>query len=82
MSHSFKVFLFLIRFDKVASKKKYNQPGFLKNLFGQGKFAFDPQYSTAKLDYSFAEHRNLTELGIFFVKENAETFQNFAADSV
>jgi len=70
-----------VRFDKVASKKKYNQPGFLKNLFGQGKFAFDPQYSTAKLDYSFAEHRNLTELGVFFVKEKEEVFKAFAAKS-
>lgn len=69
-------------FDKAAAKKKYNQPGFLKNLFAQGKFAFDPQFSTAKLDYSFAEHRNLTELGVFFVKENADTFKTFAAMAV
>jgi predicted acylesterase/phospholipase RssA len=66
-----------VQFDKMASRKKYNQPGFLKNLFANGKFAFDPQFSTAKLDYSFSEHRNLTELGLFFVKENAPTFQNF-----
>jgi predicted acylesterase/phospholipase RssA len=71
-----------VRFDEVATEKKYNQPGFLKNLFARGRFAFDPQFSTAKLDYSFAEHRNLTELGIFFVKENADTFQAFAANAV
>jgi hypothetical protein len=66
-------------FNKAASKKKYNQPGFLKNLFANGKFSFDPQYSTAKLDYSFVEHRNLSELGAFFVNENAPIFQEFAA---
>jgi len=38
-------------FDKVAAKKRYNQPGFLRNMFGRGEFAFDPQFSTAKLDY-------------------------------
>jgi hypothetical protein len=67
------------KFEEIAAKKKYNQPGFLKHLFSQGEFAFDPQFSTAKLDYSFTEHKNLTELGIFFVKENASTFQTFAA---
>lgn len=68
-------------FDKVAAKKRYNQPGFLQNMFGRGDFAFDPQFSTAKLDYSFAEHRNLTELGTFIVKENAQMFTTFAAKS-
>jgi hypothetical protein len=68
-------------FDKVAAKKRYNQPGFLRNMFGRGEFAFDPQFSTAKLDYGFAEHRNLTELGTFIVKENAKLFTNFAAKS-
>lgn len=68
-------------FDKAAAKKPYNQPGFLQNLFGRGEFAFDPQFSTAKLDYSFAEHRNLTELGTFIVKQNADTFTSFAAKS-
>jgi Lysophospholipase catalytic domain len=68
-------------FDKVAAKQRYNQPGFLQNMFGRGDFAFDPQFSTAKLDYSFAEHRNLTELGTFIVKQNAKLFKNFAAKS-
>jgi hypothetical protein len=68
-------------FDKVAATKRYNQPGFLRNMFGRGEFAFDPQFSTAKLDYSFAEHRNLTELGTFIVRENAELFTTFAAKS-
>jgi len=63
----------------VAAKKKYNQPGFLKKLFGQGAFAFDPQFSTAKLDFSFAEHRNLSQLGRFIVQDNARTFEQFAA---
>jgi hypothetical protein len=31
---------------------------------GGGDFTFDPQFSTAMLDYSFAKHRNLTELGV------------------
>ena len=68
-------------FDKVAAKKRYNQPGFMQNMFGRGEFAFDPQFSTAKLDYGFAEHRNLTELGTFIVKENANLFTTFAAKS-
>lgn len=68
-------------FDKVAAKKRYNQPGFLRNMFDRGKFSFDPQFSTAKLDYSFVEHRNLTELGTFIVKENAEIFLKFANKS-
>jgi len=66
-------------FDKVAAKEKYNKPGFLKTLFCRGDFSFDPQFSTAKLDYSFAEHRNLTELGVFTVEQNAKAFQQFAA---
>jgi hypothetical protein len=68
-------------FDKVAAKKPYNQPGFLRNMFGRGEFAFDPQFSTAKLDYGFTEHRNLTELGTFIVRENAGLFTTFAAKS-
>ena len=68
-------------FDKVAAKKRYNKSGFLSNMFGRGEFAFDPQFSTAKLDYGFAEHRNLTELGTFIVKENAQLFTSFAAKS-
>jgi hypothetical protein len=68
----------LTAFDKVAGKQRYNKPGFLKRLFSRGDFSFDPQFSTAKLDYSFAEHRNLTELGAFMVKENAAMFRQFA----
>jgi hypothetical protein len=68
-------------FNKVAAEKRYNQPGFLRNTFGRGEFAFNPQFSTAKLDYSFAEHRNLTELGTFIVRENAQLFTAFAAKS-
>lgn len=68
-------------FDKAAAEKRYNQPGFLRNMFGRGGFAFDPQFSTAKLDYGFAEHRNLTELGTFIVRENARLFKAFAAKS-
>lgn len=64
-------------FDAEASKAKYNAPGFLQNIFGNGKFSFNPQYSTAKLDYSFAEHRNLTELGAFIVQDNAKLFTDF-----
>jgi hypothetical protein len=68
-------------FDKVAAEKPYNKPGFLRNMFGRGAFAFNPQFSTAKLDYGFAEHRNLTELGTFIVNENAKLFTTFAAKS-
>jgi len=69
----------LAAFDKEASKQRYNKPGFLRSLFGRGEFSFNPQFSTAKLDYSFAEHRNLTEIGAFMVEQNAKTFQQFAA---
>ena len=65
-------------FDKVAAKQRYNKPGFLKHLFSNGDFSFDPQYSTAKLDYSFAEHRNLSELGAFLVKQSEKLFSGFA----
>lgn len=68
-------------FDKLAAKKPYNQPGFLRNLFGRGDFAFDPQFSTAKLDYGFSEHRNLSELGAFMVHSNAPLFRQFVAKS-
>lgn len=68
-------------FDKVAEKEEYNKPGFLQNLFGKGKFAFDPQFSTAKLDYDFAEHRNLSELGRFLVKQHASTVRAFVRKS-
>ena len=69
------------RYDKVAAKKPYNQPSFLGSLFGAGQFAFDPQFSTAKLDYSFAEHRNLIELGTFMVREHQDIFNEFVARS-
>lgn len=68
-------------YDRVAARQPYNRPGFLKNLFGRGKFAFDPQFSTAKLDYRFSEHRNLSELGCFIVKQHAKTITQFAARS-
>ena len=68
-------------FDEAARAEPYNAPGFLENLFGRGEFTFDPQFSTAKLDYAFAEHRNLSRLGEFVVGEHAETFQDFAARS-
>jgi len=68
-------------YDRVASRQPYNRPGFLKNLFGRGKFAFDPQFSTAKLDYRFSEHRNLSALGCFIVQQHAKTITQFAARS-
>jgi hypothetical protein len=68
-------------FNKQAAKEPYNQPGFLRNLFGRGDFSFDPQFSTAKLDYSFSEHRNLSELGAFMVRSNGALFKEFAAKS-
>lgn len=68
-------------FDRKFKSKPYNQPGFVNHLFGRGKFGFDPQFSTAKLDYDFAEHRNLSDLGHFVVTENKKRFQDFAARS-
>lgn len=68
-------------FNKVAKKRAYNKPGFLKHVFAHGEFDFDPQFSTAKLDYSFAEHKNLTELGNFFVQQNQAMIRSFAAKS-
>ena len=65
------------KFDSDAREKPYNQPGFLQNLFNQGSFSFDPQFSTAKLDYDFAEHRNLSELGRFIVKEHKTEIVGF-----
>lgn len=65
-------------FDRIARKKPYNKSGFLRNLFGRGTFSFDPQFSTAKLDYDFAEHRNLSELGCFFATKHKSTIRNFA----
>lgn len=68
----------LKEFDNQARRKPYNQPGFLRNLFGQGTFAFDPQFSTAKLDYNFAEHRNLSEIGAFMVHKKSQLIRRFA----
>ncbi len=43
-------------------------------------FAFDPQFSTAKLDYDFAEHRNLSELGSFIVDYYKDDIKEFITD--
>jgi len=64
-------------FDDFAKTQPYNQAGFLRNLFNKGTFSFDPQFSTAKLDYDFAEHRNLSELGSFVVKQHENEIKNF-----
>lgn len=66
------------RFDDAFREKPYNQPGFLRRAFGRGEFAFDPQFSNAKLDYEFAEHRNLSDLGAFVVQEHADRIRAFA----
>ena len=68
-------------FDDFARDRPYNQAGFLRNLFSKGKFSFDPQFSTAKLDYDFAEHRNLSELGTFIVKQHENEIKNFVSQS-
>jgi hypothetical protein len=68
-------------FDNSAKPRPYNQAGFLRNLFDKGKFAFDPQFSTAKLDYDFAEHRNLSELGTFVVKLHENEIRGFVSQS-
>ena len=69
------------QFDQYARKKEYNQPGFLENVFGRGEFAFNPQYSTAKLDYNFMEHRNLSQLGVFIVDCYKDEIKTFIARS-
>jgi len=69
------------KFDKEVAKRPYNKPSFLGSLFGGGPFEFDPQFSTAKLDYDFAEHRNLSELGTFIVKEHAKEIKSFVSKS-
>ena len=70
-------------FDALEKDRPYNKPGFLRNLFGQGEFSFDPQFSTAKLDYDFAEHRNLSNLGSFCVEspENTAMLRDFVSRS-
>ena len=69
------------QFNLYAKKKEYNQPGFLENVFDRGEFAFNPQYSTAKLDYNFMEHRNLSDLGRFIVDYYKEDIKAFIARS-
>ena len=69
------------QFDDFAQNKPYNKPGFLRNLFDRGTFSFDPQFSTAKLDYDFTEHRNLSELGCFVVKKYKDDIINFVERS-
>ena len=68
-------------FDDIATSRPYNQAGFLRNLFSKGTFSFDPQFSTAKLDYDFCEHRNLSELGTFTVKRHETEIQGFVNQS-
>ncbi len=69
------------KFDQVAAQKPYNQPSFLGRLFGGDQFSFDPQFSTAKLDYDFSEHRNLSELGTFVVTEHEDLIKTFVSRS-
>lgn len=69
------------KFDEYARKKEYNQRGFLENVFDRGQFAFNPQYSTAKLDYNFMEHRNLSGLGGFIVDYYRDEIKEFIARS-
>ena len=69
------------RFDAYAKDKPYNKPGFLRNLFDKGTFSFDPQFSTAKIDYDFAEHRNLSDLGAFIVHQHENEIHNFVNQS-
>ncbi len=68
-------------FDDYAQNKPYNQPGFLRNLFDRGTFSFDPHFSTAKLDYDFAKHRNLSELGCFVIKKYKNNIIKFVERS-
>lgn len=66
------------KFDAHAKSEAYNKAGFLKRLVGGKDFHFDPQFSTAKLDYELAEHRNLSGLGNFVVTEHADQIRKFA----
>ena len=68
-------------YNDFAKEEEYNQPGFLRNLFGRGAFNFDPQFSTAKLDYDFVEHRNLSELGAFIVEQHKDKIIEFIGRS-
>ena len=67
------------RFDQAVADKPYNQRGFFDRLFGGDEFRFYPQFSTAKLDYDFAEHRNLSDLGSFVVTEHQQKIKEFVA---
>ncbi len=69
------------KFDTEARKEPYNKPGFLRHLLGRGEFAFDPQFSTAKLDYEFNEHRNLSGLGTFVVEQYQKEILAFARNA-
>ena len=68
-------------FDQEAGKQPYNRPSFLGSLFGEGAFTFNPQFSTAKLDYDFSEHRNLSNLGKYVVMEHQDQIRAFVAKS-
>jgi len=68
-------------FNDAGKDEEYNQPGFLRNIFGRGEFNFDPQFSTAKLDYDFVEHRNLSELGNYFVEQHQDKIIEFVGRS-
>lgn len=65
-------------FDQEFKDKPYNHPGFLRHFGLGGEFSFDPQFSTAKLDYEFAQHRNLSDLGTFVVTQRADLIRGFA----
>jgi hypothetical protein len=67
----------LSAFDAEAGKRSFNRPGFRSHLFGHGPFSFNPQFNTAKLDYSFAEHRNLSDLGHFVVMQEEASVAGF-----
>ncbi len=69
------------KFDDYAREKEYNQRGFLENIFDRGRFAFNPQFSTAKLDYNFMEHRNLSNLGRFIIESHKDEVEAFIARS-
>lgn len=68
-------------YNKAAVGRPYNRADFMRNIFGRGEFSFDPQFSTAKLDYDFVEHRNLSELGTFIIKKHLNTITDFIGKS-
>ena len=69
------------RFDTVAGKEPYNQKSFFSHLFRHGEFSFNPQFSTAKLDYDFAEHRNLSRLGEYIITQHEKIIEKFIRQS-